>query len=65
MDELLRKIAEFIFRNIDKIPNWIIDLIEKLVGSPLPSYLTVTKIINYLSDLSYSSLSYIARLLGL
>lgn len=65
MEQILRKIAEFIVKHFDAIANWIIAIIEKLVGAPFPTVITLSRVMDYLSNLSYSSLTYIAKLLGL
>lgn len=65
MEELIYKIAKFIVNNFNKIAKWILDVIENLVGKPLPVYKTITSVSNYLRSLSTSTLEYIGKLLGI
>lgn len=64
METLLRKIAKFIVENFSSIAEWIVKVIEDLVGKALPIYKTITSVSNYLRSLGTTSLEYIGKLLG-
>lgn len=64
MEELLREISRFIVENFSFISQWVLKLIENIVGRPMPTYPTIPTIMEYLRSVNTSTLEYIGKILG-
>lgn len=64
---LIKKIAQYLVKNWDKLAEWIKKAIVSIAGSAIVDAIIrgVEAVVSYLSNLPSSVIEYIAKLLGL